>query len=62
MSIFRLKPLDLGHPSWEASTHKGECVVRAPSEKVAREMADDQFGGPREGSWVRMYRSHLGRT
>jgi hypothetical protein len=39
MSIFRLRPLDLGHPSWDASTLKGECVVRAPSKQDARMLA-----------------------
>jgi hypothetical protein len=41
--VFRLLPVDLGHPSWAASTHKDECQVRAPSEEAARALAHDRF-------------------
>jgi len=36
MQIWKLTPLDLADPSWEASTHKADVVVRAPSEQAAR--------------------------
>lgn len=38
-SVWRLAPVDLSSENWNASTHKGEMIVRAPTERRAREMA-----------------------
>lgn len=39
MQIWKLTPLDLGDPNWEASSHRGIAIVRAKSEKAARAAA-----------------------
>jgi hypothetical protein len=44
MPLWRLQPLDLGDPNWEASAHRGLVVVRAPDEEAAREAAQHAFG------------------
>jgi len=44
MPIWRLEPCDLQDPNWEASSHRGPVVVRAPSEDTAREAAEKAFG------------------
>jgi type II secretory pathway component HofQ len=44
MPIWRLEPCDLNDPNWEASTHRGTAIVRAPSEAAARETAEKAFG------------------
>jgi hypothetical protein len=44
MRIWRLEPCDPLNPSWEASSHRGAVVIRAPSETVARETAERAFG------------------
>jgi len=44
MPIWRLTPLDLADPSWEASSHRGMAIVRAPTERLAREEAQKVFG------------------
>ena len=44
MHIWRLKPVDLGDPSWQASSHRGIAIVRAPDEQSAREAAQQAFG------------------
>ncbi len=44
MAIWRLTPVDLDDPSWEASSHRGHAVVRAKNEDVAREIAQHAFG------------------
>ena len=46
MPICRLTPIDLEDPNWEASSHRGWVVVRAPSEASAREAAEEAFGVP----------------
>jgi hypothetical protein len=46
MPIWRLTPIDLRDPNWEASSHRGLVVVRAPSEGSAREAAEEAFGVP----------------
>jgi hypothetical protein len=46
MPIWRLTPIDLEDPNWEASSHRGLVVVRAPSEASAREAAEGAFGVP----------------
>ena len=43
MPIWRLIPIDLDDPNWEASAHRGLAVVRAPSETAARESAKAAF-------------------
>ena len=43
MTIWRLKPIDLRDPNWEASSHRGYALVRAPSEAEAREVAGKAF-------------------
>jgi osmotically-inducible protein OsmY len=44
MAIWQLSPVDLSDPNWEASSHRGPAVVRAPDEKTAREAAQSAFG------------------
>ncbi len=44
MPIWQLSPVDLSDPSWEASSHRGSAIVRAPDEKTAREVAQSAFG------------------
>jgi len=38
MAIWRLTPVDLDEPSWEASSHRGYAIIRAQNEDAAREM------------------------
>ena len=44
MQLWKLTPLDLSAPNWEASTHKGPVIVRAPNEVAARKEANNKFG------------------
>jgi osmotically-inducible protein OsmY len=44
MPIWQLSPVDLSDPNWEASSHRGPAIVRAPDEKTAREAAQSAFG------------------
>jgi osmotically-inducible protein OsmY len=44
MPIWLLSPVDLSDPNWEASSHRGAAIVRAPDEKTAREVAQSAFG------------------
>ena len=44
MPIWKLSPIDVGDPSWEASSHRGVIIVRAPDEDAAREVAQKRFG------------------
>lgn len=46
MPVWRLIPIDLDDPNWEASSHRGLAVVRAPSEASVREAAETAFGVP----------------
>jgi len=46
MPVWRLIPIDLDDPNWEASSHHGLVVVRAPSEAAARARAEATFGVP----------------
>jgi len=43
MPIWKLTPLDLGDPNWEASSHRGIAVVRARDEAAARTTAAKAF-------------------
>lgn len=44
MPIWRLTPIDAEDPNWEASSHRGLVLVRAPSEASARQAAEEAFG------------------
>jgi hypothetical protein len=44
MPVWRLVPVDLLDPNWEASSHRGPVVVRAPDEASARATAEAAFG------------------
>jgi hypothetical protein len=44
MPVWRLTPVDLADPSWEASSHRAMAIVRAPTETLAREEAQKVFG------------------
>ncbi len=46
MPVWRLIPIDLEDPNWEASSHRGLVIVRAPSEASARETTEKAFGVP----------------
>ncbi len=43
MPIWRLTPVDLRDPSWEASSHRGTALVRARDEADARAVAAKAF-------------------
>ncbi len=44
MAIWKLTPLDLKDPDWEASSHRAMAIVRAPNEQAARDAAQAAFG------------------
>lgn len=44
MPLWELTPVDLLDTNWEASSHRGKVIVRAPHEKVARDEAEKAFG------------------
>ena len=44
MAVWKLKPIDPNHRDWEASTYRKEVVIRAESEKRARQVATSAFG------------------
>lgn len=44
MPLWQLKPVDPYAPDWEASSHCGNVVVRAPDEATARQVAERAFG------------------
>ncbi len=43
MTIWKLTPIDLLDPNWNASSHRGPVVVRARDEKDARSLAAKAF-------------------
>jgi hypothetical protein len=43
MPLWKLVPLDLRDPSWEASSHRGLVIVRARDEADARAVAAKAF-------------------
>lgn len=43
MPVFRLSPVDLLDPNWEASSHRGPAIVRARDESAARAIAEKAF-------------------
>jgi hypothetical protein len=56
MAVWRLVPIDLNDPNWEASSHRGNVVVRARNEREARALAARAFDvktGFRPGEGVR---------
>jgi hypothetical protein len=46
MPIWKLTPIDLSDPNWEASSHRGATVVRAADEAAARAAAAEAFDVP----------------
>ena len=46
MPVWKLTPTDLSDPNWEASSHRGMAVVRAPDEAAARAAAAAAFNVP----------------
>ena len=44
MRIWRLSPVDLSDPNWQASAHRGVAIVRAENEEEARKLAQQAFG------------------
>lgn len=44
MPIWKLSPIDLIDPNWEASSHRGAAIVRAENEEAARVLAQKVFG------------------
>ena len=46
MPVWRLIPIDPLDPNWEASSHRGPLIVRAPDESAAREVAAAAFDVP----------------
>lgn len=43
MTVWRLTPVDLLDPSWNASSHRAAVVVRARNEAAARALAAKTF-------------------
>ncbi len=43
MPIYSLTPLDVDHPNWVASSHRGRATVRAANEHEARAVAAQAF-------------------
>jgi len=43
MAIWKLTPIDLVDANWEASSHRGPAIVRAPNEAAARAAAAEAF-------------------
>ncbi len=43
MALWKLTPIDLLDPNWEASSHRAVVIVRAASEEAAREAAAEAF-------------------
>lgn len=43
MRIWRLTPIDTNDRNWDASIYKGEVIVRAPNERIARSAASLSF-------------------
>ena len=43
MPVWKLTPIDLDDPNWEASSHRSAAVVRAPDEDAARAAAAKAF-------------------
>lgn len=55
LRLYRLKPVDLDHIDWRASSHKGPATVRAQSAELARWHAAAKFHvrtRPRKGEDV----------
>jgi hypothetical protein len=46
MFIWKLTPVSTEDPMWQASSHRGPLVVRAPDEESARAVAQRRFGVP----------------
>jgi hypothetical protein len=46
MPVWKLTPIDLSDPNWDASSHRGAAVVRAPDEAAARAAAAEAFDVP----------------
>lgn len=44
MPIWKLTPIDTADPGWEASSHCGLVLARAPDEAAARAQAQSTFG------------------
>ena len=44
MPLWKLQSLDPSDPNWEASSHRGVVIVRAPDEEAARDEAQRAFG------------------
>ncbi len=44
MAIWKLTPVDLSDRDWQASSHRGVAIVRAPTEQAARNAAQAAFG------------------
>ena len=44
MPLWKLTPVDDTDPGWEASSHCGPVMVRAPDEDAARAEAQKSFG------------------
>jgi len=52
MPIWRLTPIDLTSPLWTASNYTGIAVIRAATERDARQAAVQEFGKEHPGiSW-----------
>ena len=58
MALWKLAPINLDHPRWEAGAYKGTVIVRAPNETAARRAATEKFYKPMVtpvGYLIRLY-------
>ena len=46
MALWKLAPINLDHPRWEAGAYRGTVIVRAPNETAARQAATEKFYMP----------------
>ncbi len=46
MALWKLAPINLDHPRWEAGAYRGTVIVRAPNETAARQAATEKFYKP----------------
>ncbi len=46
MPLYKLSPIDVTDPNWEASSHRAAAIVRARDETAARAIAAKAFDVP----------------
>ena len=57
MALWKLTPINLDHPRWEAGAYKKTVIVRAPNETAPRRAATEKFYMPMDrpvGNLIRL--------